>query len=168
MGLDPCPTHHEAGSFFWQAQGTRARHPDAFLDRNAGRQTGDHLMQVAEGSELHGCLIRKLAFMKRSSLQATCQHEELDKGAEHGLSSCKPCLPPAPWQKEIKMERWKPRLLGKMNMARPRGVTGRFTDIICIWDSCISICCIHEALGTLPRSVSLSMSVLEFGQRTHL
>ena len=62
-------------------------------------------------------------------------------------------------------------LLGLMNMTRPRGVEGSFnTEIICIWESCISISCIHEVLGraagcsrTSLRSGLLSLSVMEFG-----
>ena len=107
-----------------------------------GDQTGDDLMQAAAAPERHYGLIIKLAFMTRSRLQATYQSER-DKGAEPLLG---PSLPLAPWQKDFKME-WNPCLLGQMNVPRPRGVKGGINcEIICIWESCISISCAHEVL----------------------
>ena len=84
----------------------------------------------AAGPKRHYGLIDKLAFIKGSRLQATYQSKEHDKGAEPLLS---PSLPVAPWQKDFKMERRNPCLLGLMNVPRPRGVKGGFnSEIICI------------------------------------
>ena len=124
MDVNPHSTDHETRSFFcdlWaREQGIRA------VDRDP---RGDEIRSHASCSKRHYGLIDKLAFIKRSRLQATCQSER-DKGAEPSLS---PSLPRSPWLKDFKMEQRNPCLLGLMNVPRPRGVKGGFnSEIICI------------------------------------
>ena len=64
------------------------------MDRNAaGHQTGDGLMQAAEGQKRHCGLIRKWAFMmQKSRFEATCQINPTPKLDLDTLQqTCSPC-----------------------------------------------------------------------------
>ena len=117
-----------------------------------GDQTGDGLTQAA-GLERHCGLIRKLAFMKRSRLEARRHNDERDMGAGLGLRHA-PASLLSLWHDGTccQIERWTPCLFGPVEMPRPFGVKGGFNnennEIICSWESCKSVSWIHEALGS--------------------
>ena len=127
-----------------QPLGKSARHQSNLVDRNpGGDQTGCDLMQAAAGPERHCGLIRKLAFMKRSVLEATYQNDEHDTEG-FGLRHT-PAILLSLWHDGTysQIERWSPCLVERADLSRHFGVKGGFNnennEIMCPWESCKSV-----------------------------
>ena len=155
MDVDPLSTDHEAGSFFcnfWKEDNASGQLGGPKPWRR-GDQTGDDLMQASAGPERHCGLIRKLAFMKRSRLEARRHNDEHDTGAGLGLTHTPAILLSLCHDGTYcQIEPWSPCLVGPVDMPGPFGVKGGFNnennETICPWESCKSVSWIHEALGS--------------------